>query len=319
MLDGEQGAESATPEKRPMDRSPSFPYIGLTKAIERVEGLYAFAKRHDARIMEAAKPAWNLGAKSSGTLQTVAALLSYGLIEASGIGEARKIKLSDLGYRAIADPRPGAKEQALATAALKPKLIAEFWETWGLDRPSAPIAEGTLHFDRGFTADGAKTFLKVYDDCVRYAAPSDSDRGSDNRDAVDGEEAPPNPSIVVGDLVRIEVGGQIIVEKAPVRAIQEHEGQSWVFVEGTETGALMSDTILLQKGAVASPSVTPPTLPLTPKSDETPKGARKAVFPISDGDVVLTFPEGISGKGLKRLKRYLDIFLDEEIEHAEGE
>lgn len=42
------------------------------------------------------------------------------------------------------------------------------------------------------------------------------------------------------------------------------------------------------------------------------------MFPIIDGDVVLTFPEGISGKGLKRLKRYLDIFLDEEIENAEG-
>lgn len=48
------------------------------------------------------------------------------------------------------------------------------------------------------------------------------------------------------------------------------------------------------------------------------KRARNAVFPISDGDVVLTFPKGISGKGLKRLKRYPDIFLDEDIENAEG-
>ncbi|WP_371424698.1 hypothetical protein [Tardiphaga sp.] len=109
------------------------------------------------------------------------------------------------------------------------------------------------------------------------------------------------------------------MEKATVRAVHEHEGHKWVFVEGSETGVLMSDATLLEKGASAPPSVTPPTLSLPPKQDEATKGARKAVFPISDGDVVLTFPEDISGKGLKRLKRYLDIFLDEEIENAEGE
>lgn len=316
-MDDAEIAVDAGLEKRPLDRSPSFPFIGLTKAYDRLEGLYNFAKRHDARIVDASKPAWGLGAKSSGTLQTVAALLSYGLIETSGVGENRKVKLSDAGYRAVADPRPGAKEQALAAAALKPKLIAEFWEKWGTDRPADPIAIGELHIDRNFTESGAKSFLCVYDDTVPYAAGLDTDKKSDSDGSKDGAADLPNPALAIGDLVRVEVGGQIVVDRTPVRAVQDHEGRTWVFVEGTEAGALMSDVTLLEKAAPASPAIATPTLPLPTKPDELPKGARKAVFPISDGDVILTFPEGISGKGLKRLKRYLDIFLDEEIEHAE--
>lgn len=121
----EEGQKS-TKEKRPQDRSPSFPYIGLSKALERTQSLFTHASRHDVRIVDAAKPAWNLGFKSSRTQQTVAALIAFGLIEDSGAGENRRIKLSEIGKRAVSDPRPGAKELALAEAALKPKLIAEF-------------------------------------------------------------------------------------------------------------------------------------------------------------------------------------------------
>lgn len=48
--------------------------------------------------------------------------------------------------------------------------------------------------------------------------------------------------------------------------------------------------------------------------DEPKQGMRKAMFPVSDGDVTLIFPEDISADGLETLGMYLDIFLKKEIQ-----
>lgn len=277
--------------------------------------MHSFAKRHDARIMDAAKPAWGLAAKSSGTLQTVAALLAYGLVEASGVGENRKVKISDLGYRAVADPRPGAKEQALALSALKPKLIAEFWEKWGVERPTDPIAIGELHIDRGFTPEGAKAFLRVYDDTMTYAAPPEADKLVDSDGAKVDAADPPGGDISVGDLVCVEVGGQVVVEKAAVRAIQEHQGRNWVFVEGSETGVLISDVTLLEKAApgAAAPAapLIPPKLPLPTKHDIglAERGEEMDRFTVDEGVVEIAFPSNMSSDSLDDLDAFFKLFI----------
>src|SRR5688572_9817340 len=84
------------------DRSPSFPFITLTKAVERARELFTAAKRHEMRLPDAAA-AMNYGAKSSGAIQTLAALIAYGLLEDSGAGDARKFRISDLGFKALED------------------------------------------------------------------------------------------------------------------------------------------------------------------------------------------------------------------------
>ena len=43
--------------------------------------------------------------------------------------------------------------------------------------------------------------------------------------------------IEVGDLIQVEVDGACALEKPDrVRAIQEHEGRRWLFVETSESG-----------------------------------------------------------------------------------
>jgi hypothetical protein len=64
----------------------------------------------------------------------------------------------------------------------------------------------------------------------------------------------------------VESGGQIIFEKVAVRALQDHGGQTWVFVEGSVSGAKMSDVTLLEKAPAAE--AMPPTLPLAPVDAE---------------------------------------------------
>jgi hypothetical protein len=307
-------SDEATPapnsDKRPQERSPSFPNIGLTKAVERTEQLHSYAKRHDIRVIDAAKPVWDMGPKSSSTLQTVAALLAFGLVESSGGGDGRKIKLSDVGYRAVADPRPGVKEAALRELALKPKVLAEFRQQWGADRPADIIALADLTVDRGFTPEGARAFLRVYDDTIRYAADTDSDRNSDfngllNDAAID----PPGSEIAVGDLVRVEHGGQIVFETAKVRALYDHGGQSWAYVEESESAAPMSDLTLLEK-APASPVTPPPPLPMA-RSSEPPVQAGEGMdrFTVDEGVVKITFPAEMTTNSVADLEDFFALFI----------
>lgn len=170
------------------ERSPSFPFIGLTKALERVRAVYAHAKRHEARMVDLAA-AWDMGAKSSGTLQTVAALLAYGLLEDQGAGDTRKFKVTDLALKALEDQRPGAREAAQAEAALKPRLIAEYIEKWKDGRPGDGICISELRFERSFTEDGARLFLKVFDDTAGFTKGVKSDKRTDETEPLNGQRA----------------------------------------------------------------------------------------------------------------------------------
>jgi len=158
----------ATAPKPKHERSPSFPFISLKKAIERADALHATHKREAARLVTVA-PTWGFGTKSSGLLQTVAALKQFGLVEDLGSGEDRKIQISDLARRILSDSRPGAREKAIKEAAGLPKVIAEYLPKWVPDRPSDAHCISELHLDRGFTPESARTFLKIFDETVAYA------------------------------------------------------------------------------------------------------------------------------------------------------
>jgi hypothetical protein len=170
------------------ERSPSFPFIGLSKALERVRAVYAHAKRHEARLADLAA-AWGMGIKSSGTIQTVAALVAYGLLEDQGSGDTRKFKVTELALKALEDQRPGAREAAQAEAAMKPKLIAEYVEKWKEGRPADGICISELRFERSFTEDGAKAFLKVFDDTAGFTKGAESDKKPDQATQPDGQKA----------------------------------------------------------------------------------------------------------------------------------
>lgn len=161
-------------------RGPSFPFITLEKAVERTRELYGKAKRFEVRLTDAAAD-WGYRPKSSGAFQTAAALLAYGLIEDSGSGDSRKIKVSEAGWRILEDNRPGTREKLLAEAALKPKLLSEFAEIWRDGRPDDGHAISDLKFDRGFTDESAPRFLRIFDDAVRFTKLRETDTTKDTK------------------------------------------------------------------------------------------------------------------------------------------
>ena len=296
------------------ERSPSFPFITLTKAIERVQAIYAAAKRHEARLPEIAA-AIGCGAKSSGTLQTVAALMAFGLLEDSGSGEARKFRVTDLSFKLLEDQRPGVKEVALREAALKPRLIAEYSETWQGGRPSDPICVSELRVDRGFTLDGAKAFLQVFDDAITYTASVGGDKmlASDSNTASDTDHSLPDKKVEIGDLVQWEAQGVLRLERpTAVRAIHEHEGREWVFVNGSETGMPMEEIVIEQK--VPSQRAQAPTLPLpTDPSrqalDASQPGMDVDRFTVDEGVVRVEFPKGMGAASVEELDEFFKLFI----------
>jgi hypothetical protein len=161
--------------KRPRDRSPSFPFIPLRTAIER---LVAFEKKFGRHPTPAAKAglAWGLKEKSSQGDQTLAALKSFGLVKYDGMGLARQIVLTDEGRNYLRAQQESVKAEIRKMCALRPKNIRKFWAIWQADRPADEVAIDKLVLDEGFSDAGARAFLKIYDDTITYAELSDSDK-----------------------------------------------------------------------------------------------------------------------------------------------
>lgn len=285
------------------DRSPSFPFITLTKAIERTRELFQAARRHEMRLPDAAA-AMNYAPKSSGAIQTLAALIAFGLVDDNGSGDARKFKITDLAFKMLEDQRPGAREAALAEAAVSPKAIAEYLAKWGHQRPADGICVSELRIEGGFTEDGAKLFLRVFDDAVGYAKVAGSGKQSDTSgDGRKGVE-PPNPELAIGDWVQVESNGQIVFEKTRVRAIQH----PWVFVEASKSGADMSDVTLLEK-APAGEQAIPPVLEFEPRDGKSASGEEMDRFTVDEGVVKVAFPFNMSADSVDELEAFFALFI----------
>jgi hypothetical protein len=195
-------AEQEQNDAAKRDRSPAFPYIGLGKALQRIEVLFGKVRRHEARVADIATD-WKLSPKSSSTDRTVAALEAFGLIETSGAGDSKKVKISDAGVRILDDGRPGVKEKLLAEVALRPRVIAEYAEHWKDGRPDDTHSLSQLKFEGGFTDEGAKMFLRVFDETIRFTqgVPSDKipeteaeagrQKEGESADSVDKNPPPP--------------------------------------------------------------------------------------------------------------------------------
>ncbi len=161
-------------EKARRDRSPSFPFIPLQKALKRAREVADAHKRNPARLITIAET-WGYAPKSSGMLQTASALKAFGLLEDAGVGDGKRVRLSELAWRILHDTREDIKAQSIKEAAIKPKLIAEYAGNWLHSRPSDGHCISELHLDRGFSADSARTFLKVFDETVSFAKLADDD------------------------------------------------------------------------------------------------------------------------------------------------
>lgn len=294
--------------KAPKDRSPSFPFITLQSAIDRLQALDATFGRHPAPAAKVGM-AWNMKPASSQAQQTLAALKSFGLVEYQGISADRVAAISERGRKYLRAQQDSVKREVLKEAALHPKVIEKYWNKWADDRPPDAVCLDELVLKDGFTQSAADTFLRVYDGTIAYAGLSNSDKSGDLDEDHEPDGAPP-PNVDVGDLIQVEIGGVLALQApARVRAIQHHEGKPWFYIEGSEAGIPVEQVRLEQKAPTPSTGFVPPLLPLAPK-DERPeaKVGWKEERLIDDGgdETFLSYKGEPSVERYEFIRDYLD-------------
>ena len=321
--------------KTPRFRSAPYPAIALPKALERAAQMYEKALHHSVPVSVPAE-AWGYAVKSSGLFATIAALKQYGLILDEGSGDKRRFRLSDDALRISKDPDPSSEKRkaAMHRAALGPQIYKELWEKYGSAAATGTmdmVLKTHLTLDRGDL--GLATYGdKAADDIIAGFQKAISSSGllmSENSEVSSGQDIEP-PSEVsggndddggktsaidvsVGDYVQWESQGSLQFP-VPRRVRWVSDDKSHIAVEGSDTG-IPVDQVSLESAPVGdyprSSNTPPPSEPNLSVFDQS-TGSRKAVFPVSDGDVTFIFPDGLTIDGIEELEAYLAVFLKKE-------
>lgn len=173
-------------------RSPPYPFIPLAKAVERAKQLQPKALHHEVGLSVLAD-AWGYGVKSSGLIQTAAALIQFGLLVDSGSGDKRKFQLTKEALRIVldADPESEKRRELIQHAALAPKIHKELWGKFGASSVSDLVIRNYLMFDRpsddgaAFGSEAAGALINEYKSSILFAEIAE---GSDVSAAVLGNE-----------------------------------------------------------------------------------------------------------------------------------
>lgn len=182
--------KQARPEK-----GQRFPYIPLSRAIEKAKELYTLANVHDVAVKIAVKH-WGFSEKSSGGMLTVSALKTFGLIDDIGSSETRKIKLSAIALKIIKDPREISPERdsLIKQCALLPSIHQEILGKYDGIPPSDEVFKTYLLLDKGMQEEAANAFAKEFTNTMSFAKISDSgtipemDREEDTHDSGIGQK-----------------------------------------------------------------------------------------------------------------------------------
>lgn len=113
----------------PGGRSASFPFIGLSAAIDRAKQLNEAEKQNYARVPRIFE-VWQYSEKSSGARQTLAALRAYGLLEFRGKSENRQARVSERALRIIHNAPDAARQICEAALEAHSDLWGTYSQTW---------------------------------------------------------------------------------------------------------------------------------------------------------------------------------------------
>lgn len=319
MTEYEKKAATEKSKRRQVGRSPAYPYIDLEKALERAEALRLAEGKYEAPITSA-YDAWGLGHKSSGARQTAAALRYYGLIDVSGDGDNRRVKVSDVAWQILMNQRDDKAERnnLIRESALMPAIHQHLAHQYPDGLPSDANVKHHLMFEKRFNEKSSDDVLRVFKATALYAGLFQSANmfAADN-----GSDDPAALAFSIGDVVNWESGGQVQwAEPRKVIGVDQHEGQFLYKVEGPEGNADQIGWIPVEqatphegpKAAKSGNFAPPPPDMRQPPADDLPQGSRKAIFPVSEGDVTLIFPKGMSKDALAELDDYLKVFLQKE-------
>jgi hypothetical protein len=165
----------AISEKPARERSPSFPFISLKAAVERLTEYEAKFGRTDPTA-DRVYLAWGMSGDTSQSQQTLAALKAFGLVDYRGAGAKRFVTISHEGRTYLRAQQEQVRKDVLKRVALKPKWIGHFFGIWGTDKVPDELRLDTLVLEHRFNQNAGPKFLKVYDETISFAELSSFDK-----------------------------------------------------------------------------------------------------------------------------------------------
>jgi hypothetical protein len=189
--------------KKKEGRSPGYPAIDLPAALERVRTIMDKEKRNYANTATILNH-WGYGSKSSQGFVVLAALKKFGLLEDEGIGDARKMKLTDLAWRILIDDREESKErlEAIQEAALRPHIHRQIWDEYPGGLPSDENLRFRLlmEWKPRFTSGAVDGFIAEFRRTIAFAK-------LEKGDILSGHEKDKTPPEEEPKMLRTEFSG----------------------------------------------------------------------------------------------------------------
>lgn len=176
------------PKPRKRLRSPGYPSIPLESAVEKAIQLWERENRHSVPIASASH-AWDYQEGSSQTFSTVAALLKFGLLENTGTGKSREIKLTKeaIDIIVLADNEPERKK-LLADTAIAPQIHSDLWNHFEGSLPSDVTIKSYLIREKNFNPKFVDGFIDEYKESLEFGGLLGND-SNDAEDAVEDEDS----------------------------------------------------------------------------------------------------------------------------------
>lgn len=303
----ETGTDTAAHKK---SRSPNYPSMDLQEAMNKTELLYKAQKRHPVPVSVAAEPL-GYGPKSSSFLQAIATLRAYGLIEASGSGDDRKIAVSERAMKILLDHRD--KQKLLQEVAITPSIFKEIWEKfYNLEDGMAPDDSIKHHliFDREGTYPPqiAESILADFKATIEFANLGISAIIPEHADSLN-DKGPPR----IGDFVQWESQG-VMQFLQPRRVTGFAPDGLWAFIEGSPAGIAVSELSVVERSAApkgnppmnANMPPAPPPAIIAPLAPAAP-GVKTETFALERGEIMVRFPATMTADDLANVKDWLPI------------
>jgi len=310
-----------------------FPAEPLEWAVEQARTLYKIIQEKMAVPIPVAAKAWGFTEKSSGGPQAVSTLKSYGLLNDSGSGAARRVKLSDNAIKIIRDPREISPERdgLLREAALRPGLFRQIINHFqGSLPPSDEALKTYLIFDVGLRDGAVGECMRVFAATMAFAKFSGSDIIAEAAETNSGNGP---RQIEIGASVQWAPGGVLQFDSPRSVTGLSLDGR-FVFVEESATGLPIEEVEVVQPayetqgnsppppqvadqgarlGVPEAPNVAPliptPTgrlaVPLAPLR----VGIERASFPLKAGLAVVEMPAELSAEDFEDFEAWMQLVL----------
>lgn len=298
-----------------MAQSPGYPNYPLAKAISQISKIFNSDRTNPIGRDVAARHI-GYGGITGSSDKALATLVHYGLSEKAGKGQ---VKVTQTAVDILHPDKPETKRKALRKAAFNPAVFQRINESFSDGMPSEEALRSWL-MRENFLDRAVNPVIKAYLETCQYLQ---QEKAFESVDLALGEnvnfDEPSDNDVVygeakVGDFIQWERDG-VLQMPAPARVRHVTDDGDWAFVDGSETGIPMSQTIVEQSAdAPVAPLKATPIMPLAtpPANDALPEGS----FVLSSGKVKdVSFEVRVTGKinqrVIDRIIAYLELTKDD--------